>query len=85
MIGGDLTLSQARAAWPGKVILPNFPAALCHRTDEEIERFLGQWLAETGTEVPWMLQFSEDIPPSQWQRVVPLVCRYLAEHGRLRG
>jgi hypothetical protein len=78
MMGGDLTLSEARAAWPEKAVLPNFPAALCHRTDEEIEAFLGRWLAEAGAEVPWMLQFSEDIPPGQWRRVVPLVCRYLA-------
>jgi hypothetical protein len=79
------TTGSCSAAWPGKVVLPNFPAALCHRPDEEIEAFLGHWLAEAGAAVPWMLQFSEDIPPSQWQRVVSLVCRYLAEHGRLKG
>jgi hypothetical protein len=77
LMGGDLTFAEARAAWPQKVILPNFPAALALRPDGEIEAFLEQWLSEAGTELPWMLQFSEDIPPDQWQRVVPLVAHYL--------
>jgi hypothetical protein len=85
MMGNDLTLAEARAAWPNKVLLPNFPAALAHRPDREIETFLGQWLAESGVETPWMLQFSEDIPPDQWQRVVPLVCHCLNEAGRSKG
>jgi hypothetical protein len=82
LMGGDIPLAEARAAWPGKVILPNFPATLCHRTDAAIEAFLDEFLTEAGTEVPWMLQFSEDIPAGQWQRVMPLVCRFMAAKGR---
>ena len=83
IMGGDLPFAEARAAWPDKVILPNFPAALSHRPDAEIEQWLAALLAETGRTVPWMLQFSEDIPPNQWQRVVSLVGRYMAEHAKL--
>lgn len=47
------------------------------------EQWLATLLAETGRTVPWMLQFSEDIPPDHWQRVVSLVGRYMAEHAKL--
>lgn len=79
LVGGDLPLAEARAAWPGKVILPNFPATLCLQSDEAIEAFLDRLLAEAGTQGPWMLQFSEDIPAGQWQRVMPLVCRFMEQ------
>jgi hypothetical protein len=80
--GGNMTLAEAMAAWPGKIILPNFPAPMCLRPDAEIEAFLARLLAEAGTSVPWMLQLSEDIPPGQWQRILPILCRFMAVRGR---
>jgi hypothetical protein len=78
-VGGDMTAAEARAAWPDKVLLPNFPASLCGRPDAKIEAFVEGLLDEMGAETPWMLQFSEDIPPGEWQRVLPLVCRRAAQ------
>lgn len=83
--GGDMTMAEALAAWPGKVVLPNFPSPLCPRPDAEIEAFLERLLEEAGTSVPWMLQVSEDIPPGQWQRLLPTLCRFLAIRGRCTG
>ena len=81
-VGGDLSLSQARAAWPDKVILPNFPAPLCQRSKQEIESYLERMLAEAGTKVPFMLQVSEDIPTSEWQRVLPILCLVMQARGQ---
>jgi hypothetical protein len=83
--GGNMAMAEALAAWDGKVILPNFPSPLCHNSDEEIKAFLERLLEEAGTSVPWMLQVSEDIPPGQWQRLLPLLCRFFAERGRCTG
>jgi uroporphyrinogen-III decarboxylase len=76
-MGGDLSLAEAIAAWPDKVVLPNLPATLCEEPEERIVAVLGRLLEEGGNQRPWMLQISEDIPPSQWQRVLPIVCRVM--------
>lgn len=76
-IGGDMTLPEARDAFPSKVILPNFPANLCSKSDTEIEAFLDALLTEAGTETPFMLQISEDLPEGEWHRVLPIICRVM--------
>jgi uroporphyrinogen-III decarboxylase len=76
-IGGDLSFGEARAAWPDKLVLPNFPACRCCHAKREIEEFLDGLLNEAGSGLPFMLQFSEDIPPSEWKRVIPIVCAYM--------
>lgn len=76
-IGGDLTLTEARAAFPGKVIIPNFPANLCSQTAPEIAAYLENLLLEAGDGVPFMLQVSEDIPVDQWQRVLSVLCQVI--------
>jgi uroporphyrinogen-III decarboxylase len=81
LIGNDLTYSAARAAWPGKAILPNFPSNLSDRPPEEIEAFVESLLHEVGTGAPFMLQVSEDLPPGAWERVVPVVCRAVERHA----
>ncbi len=78
-IGGDQTLSEARAAFPGKVIIPNLPANWCLRDDREIEASVRGLLAEAGDAVPFMLSVSEDIPTTEWKRVLPVVARVIAE------
>ena len=80
--GGDMTMAEAIASWPAKAVLPNFPSPLCHRPDAEILSFLERLIAEAGVGRPWMLQLSEDIPPGQWQRVAPLLCRWMGVYGR---
>jgi hypothetical protein len=79
---GDMSLAEAKAAWPDKVVLPNFPASLCLLETAEIEAFLARLVNEARGGAPTMLQFSEDIPCSEWARVVPAVCRYLGCAGK---
>ncbi|UCD28911.1 MAG: hypothetical protein JSV03_00045 [Planctomycetota bacterium] len=81
-VGGDLSLSEARSAWPDKIILPNFPSSLCNQSEEQIESFLDRLMDEVGTKVPFMLQVSEDIPESEWQRVLPLLCRFMESRAK---
>jgi len=82
-VGGDLPLPEARSAWPGKVILPNFPSSLCNQSDEKIVSFLNKMLDEVGTGAPFMLQISEDVPLDQWQRVFTILCRFFQELGKI--
>jgi hypothetical protein len=81
-VGGNLTLTQARQAFPGMVIIPNFPSNWCLLNDKELESRVSALLAESGTTVPFMLQVSEDIPPSEWKRVLPVLARVIAGDGK---
>ena len=74
-LGGGFTLPEAQAVWPGKVILPNFPSTLCLQEDEAIQKYLENLKTETGEEYPWMIQISEDLPPNDWKRVIPILLK----------
>jgi uroporphyrinogen-III decarboxylase len=73
-IGGDLPFTQAHAAWPGKVITPNFPSSLATETKERIVSFVKDFLEEIKPYKPVMFQVSEDLPPGAWSRVLPILC-----------
>jgi uroporphyrinogen-III decarboxylase len=73
-VGGDIAIPDAVAAWPGKVLCPNFPSSLSGKTSGEIEEYVhGVINAFAGH--PFMLQVSEDIPLDSYERVLPALCR----------
>lgn len=76
-IGGDLPFSEACAAWPGKVILPNFPASLALQDDKAISSFFEAFRKEVGPHKPFMVQVSENIPEGSYRRVLPILCQAL--------
>jgi hypothetical protein len=78
IIGGDLPYAEALNAWPGKVVLPNFPSSLCLEGDDVILHFIDELLNQAPAGEPFMLQVSEDIPADEWQRVVPLLAERFA-------
>ena len=80
-MSGDLPISEAKALWPDKVIIPNFPASLCEKTDEEIVNFLKKIIDEIGRNNPFMIQISEDIPPGSWKHVLPVLCKFMQKEG----
>ena len=77
-MGGNVTTAEALAAWPGKVICPNFPASLAENTQEEIAAYLKRIIADFGGH-PFMLQISEDIPLNSYERMLPAICLAAAE------
>jgi uroporphyrinogen-III decarboxylase len=79
MLGNDMTLAEAWESWPDKVVLPNFPSPLCLESDQKIKTFLEELFAQIGDARPFMWQVSEDIPPTEWQRVLPILCRAVAQ------
>ncbi|MCC7353289.1 MAG: hypothetical protein IT330_05980 [Anaerolineae bacterium] len=70
-IGGDLTLPEAHAAFPGKAITVNFPSNLSFEEDAAIEHAIREILTGVSPDLPFMLQLSEDIPHYEWKRVLP--------------
>lgn len=80
-IGGDYTFTEAKAAFPGKVLLPNFPSNLSSRSEGEIAEFLKGILDEAGKTTPFMLQISEDIADYDLTKVLRTICTVLNEYG----
>lgn len=83
-MGNDITLYQAREAWPNKVILPNFPASLCQESEKKIIGSLRKMIEEAGKDKPYMLQISEDIPHEQWKRILPIVVQFMNSYGKTK-
>jgi len=65
-----MTFAEAVGAFPGKVILPNFPSNLSEAPKEEIRGFIGR-LKEQARGIPLMLQISEDLAENSYERVIP--------------
>lgn len=84
-MGNDATFAEARQAWPGKVIIPNWPASLSYASSADITAWLAGKLAEAGLDQPYMIQFSEDVPPDQFSKTARAVLHCVAQHGRIRA
>lgn len=68
-MAGDMTVQEARAAFPGMRILPNFPANRAFDSPESIDQWVAQQKASLDC-APWMLQISEDIPATESDKVI---------------
>jgi len=78
-IGGDMTLTEAVETFPGKTVVPNFPANLCYKSDDDIREFIDGKIQETKGRIPFMVAVSEDLPDAHFSRVLSLLCSYTAE------
>ncbi len=76
-IGGDFPVPEAKKAWPGKVLCPNFPAPLSLKPRAEIESYLARVVAEFGPRTPFMIQVSEDLPPESYAHVLPILSGFM--------
>ncbi len=80
----DMTLRQARQAWPNKVLWVNFPSSVHLRSDEEVERVTMDLLEQAGTPDGLLMGVTEDMPPDRWQRSCTAIMDGLERHVRQR-
>ena len=78
MISGDMTFSEAVQAFPGLVILPNFPSNLSLSPKETIWDYIEKLKAQA-CGVPLMLQISEDLEDNAYERVIPIILEAMYE------
>jgi len=79
-IGGDATYGEARDLFPDIVVLPNFPANLALRPQEEINRFVAAVL-KSAEGRPFMLQVSEDLDESAYPYALPILAEAMSRLG----
>ncbi len=63
----DMTLAEARRAWPEKVLWINFPSSVHLASLETIRKTTHNLLAQAGTTENFIMAITEDIPDNLWR------------------
>ncbi len=81
----DMTLAEARAAWPDKVLWLNFPSSLHLKSDEDIVDITVSLLDEAGSVDGLLMGITENVPPDRWQNSCRAIMDGLEKHAKLRS
>lgn len=77
----DMTLAQARDAWPNKVLWVNFPSSLHLADDARIERTTVEMLDSIPAIDGLLMGITEDVPPDRWRDSCRAIQAGLARHA----
>lgn len=79
----DMSLAQARASWPGKILFINFPSSV-HLADEEVVRATTrQLIGESAPGDRFIIGITENVPDNCWRRSFQAIMDTLDEYGSL--
>ncbi|MDO9543134.1 MAG: hypothetical protein Q7J98_12560 [Kiritimatiellia bacterium] len=78
----DMTLAEARQAWPNKVLWLNFPSSVHLRPDAEVEETAVDLLNQAGKIDGLIMGITEDIPLERWQNSCRAIMNGLERHAR---
>jgi hypothetical protein len=78
----DMTLGEARAAWPDKALWLNYPSSLHLKSDARVEQATVDMLNELSTTRGIIVGITEDMPPHRWRDSCRAIMRGLAQHAR---
>ena len=78
----DMTLAEARAAWPDKVLWLNYPSSLHLKADAEVEKATFDMLSSVPTPDGIIMGITEDIPPHRWQGSCQAIMDGLERHAQ---
>ncbi|MGI5818547.1 MAG: uroporphyrinogen decarboxylase family protein [Armatimonadota bacterium] len=79
----DMSVADARAAWPEKALWINYPSSVFLRSDEEMERVTVEMLKQAAPGNGFIIGITEDMPPNRWVDGCMTITRAVQEHGRL--
>ncbi|MCX5642832.1 MAG: hypothetical protein NTY10_06370 [Candidatus Omnitrophica bacterium] len=79
----DMTLGEARNAWPDKVIWLNFPSSVHLKTIAEIRKTTVALLNQAPAIDGLIMGITEDMPPERWQENCRAIMDGLDEHAAL--
>ncbi|MFZ4694499.1 MAG: hypothetical protein ACOYMV_05155 [Verrucomicrobiia bacterium] len=80
----DMTLAEARAAWPDKILWINFPSSVHLRPNAEVEETAFRLAEEAGRYEGFLVGVTEDIPPDCWQASCRAIMDGLDRHSASR-
>lgn len=79
----DMSVSEARKAWPGKVLWINFPSSVHLFGVEAVVDMIRQILHEAAPGDRFIMGITEDVHDDAWPKTFPAIARVLNEEGRL--
>jgi hypothetical protein len=79
----DVTVAQARAAWPDKVLWINFPSSVLLQPGEEIRAETLRILREAAPGDRFLIGITEDVPEDRWRDSLSTISQTLLEQGAL--
>jgi hypothetical protein len=77
---GDLTVAEAKAAWPDKTVWVNFPGSLFVEPAEVIKSYTLDLLREAAPGGRLVMGCTEDFPADQFEKTFTAIGRALAEY-----
>lgn len=80
----DMTLAEARQAWPGKVLWINFPSSVHLRSNHSVEQMTFDLVDSLGHVDGLIFGITEDIPPERWQESCTAIMDGLDRHAATR-
>ena len=80
----DMSLAEARAAWPDKTIWINYPSSLHLKPDEEVEQAAFDMLDEMPSSDGILFGITEDIPEHRWRDSCRAIMDGLDRHAAER-
>ncbi len=80
---GDMTMAEARAVWPDKILWINFPGSYHHTDAATIEGATRDLLRSVGRGERFLVGIKELIPKDKWRASLPVILRVLNTEGRL--
>ncbi|MCK4283404.1 MAG: hypothetical protein KAX44_03730 [Candidatus Brocadiae bacterium] len=78
----DMTLGEARAAWPDKALWLNFPSSIHIKPDAEVEAAMVAMLNELDGVDGLLVGITEDMPPERWRDSCTAIMDGLDRHAR---
>jgi len=81
--GSDMSLAEARAAWPDKALWINFPSPVHVEPISAIEETTRQLLRQAAPGDHFLIGITEDVPGERWRENFAAILRVLHRKGRL--
>jgi hypothetical protein len=81
--GSDMTVQEARALWPEKILWINFPSPVHVEPIPAIEEAMRQLLREAAPGDRFLVGITEDVSGDRWRDNFAAILRVLRSEGRL--
>ncbi len=78
----DMSLREAREAWPDKVLWLNFPSSVHIKSDADVEQKTLELLDELDSVDGIIMGITEDIPEERWRNSCTAIMDGLDKHAR---
>jgi hypothetical protein len=78
----DMTLAEALAAWPGKVLWIHFPSAIQLASIARVEEVTRDLIAQAAGSGRLIIGITEDMPEDRWQENLLAIMRVINDAAR---